>query len=290
MHEEQKKLLAEKGGDYQKEFLDAALDNDKFCELIKGWGFIEGETPKVPETTWSDNELLNPTYQTEEIIAETWADLKFREAARPGTWFSIHVEMIERGKIEKSSHFAGSTNGTKESGHDRIQKALKSKANSPKEVDDRVRDVLRRMGGVTLRGARTTYENCPTARTWWCHQYAKEAQRLFSDSTQDVENLSNTLKKASGFWAVLITSMTSSLTVIGEPGIRSSLIQFRNSLEDGGVNSELDSDQIKNLIRRVGRRAVVQALGALEPQQVLQIIRDEIAPQIPPKKKKQLNK
>ncbi len=274
VNEAQKNLLprkgsSERGGDIQRNFLKAARDYPwDFCKEIRRWGLQEGEEPPIPNKKWSEKEFIDPPSTTERIIVETWRDLTPAEASRSETWFSINLTMIEKNIIE-SSYLAGES-GRGTTGRDFISDALGG--NDPDKVDRCVRRILRRLGGVLERGSRTVYLDCPPARAWWRHRYACETNEIFEHS---IDDLSDLLRKKS-LWNELIPAMTSYLTLIGDSNIRPSLISFLEDKTSGSFdNKEID---IKDLILRIGRRAEIQALGSLSPQQVFEIIRSDIFP------------
>ncbi|MBF2760293.1 MAG: hypothetical protein ISN28_08470 [Ectothiorhodospiraceae bacterium AqS1] len=246
----QKNLLrpSERGGDIQRHFLAKARDNSwDFCEIIRKWGLQEGDEPPVPIRKWSEKELIDPPSYTEEIIVEIWKDLTLAEASKPGTWFSIHLAMMEKGMIH-SSYFAAEHGRT---GRDHISDVLDGNDRDDK-IDRCVRLILRRLGGVLERGKRTVYENCPVARAWWRYRYAKEANGIFE--RQETKDLSNLLRKKP-VWNSLIPAMTSSLTLIGDSKIRPSLVSFLGS--EAKSSDDLTKKEIDHLIRLIGRRSEI---------------------------------
>ena len=255
-----------RGGDEQREFIGLVRDDaGAFCARLRSWGLTGGETPPVMDEALSEREFVDPSWSTECAIAATWGALPVRLAARPETWVRVHVELIEQGKIE-SSYLAAGTRG--EPGHSQIAQALRR--NNSKKVDDRVRAVLRRLGGIVSdRANRTAFVDCPLAKAWWRHRYAQEAHRVFHrDSPED---LSRALRKRFR-WERLVEDMISRLTVIGDNAIRPALVQC---LADGIGSTP---EEMERLTPWVGRRSTLQALGALGPQHVLDLVTQEFAP------------
>ena len=264
----QKNLLPKRdsgarGGDKQRAFLRIAIgDEAEFCRFVRSWGLRQGKTPPVMETPLSERELSDPPWSTECVIATTWADLPVNLAARPETWTRIHIEMIERDLI-RSSYLAASRNG--ESGKGSIARALNG--NDPQLVDDCVRRVLRRLGGVIeARANRTAFLDCPLSRAWWRHRYATEAHECFG--RRRVEDLSAALRPRFR-WEALVEAMVSKLTVIGDSAIRPALAQC---LADGAGST---SREVADLLGWIGRRTTVQALGALGPEYVRRLIAEQ---------------
>lgn len=254
-----------RGGDEQREFIRLVKDDaGAFCARLRSWGLTAGQAPPVMDEALSEREFLDPSWSTECAIAATWGALPVRLAARPETWVRVHVELIEQGKIE-SSYLAAGTRG--EPGHSQIAHALRR--NNSKKVDDRVRDVLRRLGGIVSdRANRTAFMDCPLAKAWWRHRYAQEAHRVFLRHSP--EDLSRALRKPFR-WERLVEDMISRLTVIGDSAIRPALVQC---LAEGIGNTP---KEMERLTPWIGRRSTVQAFGALGPQYVLDLVTKEFA-------------
>ena len=254
-----------RGGDEQREFIRLVReDAGAFCARLRSWGLTAGEAPPVMDEALSEKEFLDPSWSTECAIADTWGALPVRLSARPETWVRVHVELIEQGKIE-SSYLAAGTRG--EPGHSQIVQALRR--NNSKKIDDCVRAVLRRLGGiVSYRGNRTAFMDCPLAKAWWRHRYAQEAHRVFLRHSP--EDLSRALRKRFR-WERLVEDMISRLTVIGDSAIRPALVQCLAE-GIGGTPEEME-----RLTPWIGRRSTVQAFGALEPQYVLNLVTKEFA-------------
>lgn len=252
-----------RGGDEQREFVRlAARDPQAFCELVRGWGLKRGETPPVPETRLTEKEFVDPPWTTECAVAKTWAALPPSLAARPETWTRIHVELIEQGLI-KSWYLARNGNG--ESGRTRIARVLRGTQAKP--VDDCVRTVLRRLGGVIERANRTAFVDCPLSRAWWRYRYAQEAHETFGRTS--VEALSRALRRPAFRWTSLVESMVSRRTVIGDRAIRPAVVQC---LAEGVARK---TGEMADVLDWIGRRSTVQALGALGPEYVLEIVSEQ---------------
>ena len=264
----QKRLLPKRdsgarGGEEQREFLRlVAGDGAGFSKFVKSWGLRQGKTPPITDIRLSERELADPPWSTERVIAATWVDLPVNLAARPETWTRIHIEMIEQGRI-RSSYLAA--NSTSESGRERITDVLNGQ--DPQQVDECVRAVLRRLGGVIeARANRTAFLDCPLARAWWRHRYATEAHKCFD--CHSVEDLSAALRPRFR-WEALVEAMVSKLTVIGDSAIRPALVQC---LADGTGKT---GREVGDLLGWIGRRTTVQALGALGPDYVRKLVTEQ---------------
>ena len=251
-----------RGGGKQREFIRlVAEDREELCNHVRSWGLTVGASPPVTDRPMSEREFANPPWSTECAIALTWAALPLSQAARPETWTRINVEMMERGRI-KSSYLAASSTG--ESGRSRIARALQG--TDPQAVDSCVRTILRRLGGVIERANRTAFLDCPLAKTWWRHYFATEAHSTFD--RRSVEVLSAALRPTYR-WEKLVEAMVSKLTIIGDSAIRPAIVEcFAEGV--GGTGQE-----VADVLGWVGRRSTVQALGALGPEYVLQVVGEQ---------------
>ena len=268
LEDAQKRLLPKldsglRGGDEQREFIrQAAVAPQEFCERVRSWGLRRGETPPVTERPLTEKEFVDPPWSTECVVASTWEELPAGLASRPETWMRINLEMIEQGRI-KSAYLAADASG--ESGRARIAQALKGQ--DPQRVDGCVRAVFRRFGGVISdRANRTAFIDCPMAKVWWRHRYAGETHRAFNRGS--VEELSNALRPRSR-WEPLVEAMISKLTVVGDACIRPALVQC---MAEGVGNT---GEEVKDVLAWIGRRSTVQALGAMGPEQVFEMVAEE---------------
>ena len=257
-----KRASGARGGGKQREFIRlVAEDQEGLCDHVRSWGLTTGALPPITDRRLSEKEFANPPWSTECAIASTWAAIPVSQVARPETWTRINIEMMEHGRI-KSSFLAASNTG--ESGRSRIAKALKG--TDAQEVDSCVRTVLRRLGGVIERANRTAFLDCPLAKTWWRHYFATEAHSTFGRHSREV--LSAALRPTYR-WERLVEAMVSKLTIIGDSAIRPAIIEC---FAEGAGGS---GQEVADMLAWVGRRSTIQALGALGPEYVLQVIEQQ---------------
>ena len=254
-----KRASGARGGAKQRDFIRlVAEDQEGFCSYVRSWGLTTGSSPPVTDMRLSEREFVNPPWSTECAIASTWASLALSQAARPETWTRINVGMMENGRI-KSSFLAASNTG--ESGRSRIARALQE--TDPQVIDSCVRTILRRLGGVIERANRTAFLDCPLAKTWWRHYFAREAHSTFG--RHSVEVLSTALRPTYR-WERLVEAMVSKLTIIGDRAIRPALVEcFAEGAGSAG-------QEVADMLAWVGRRSTIQALGALGPEYVMQVL------------------
>lgn len=268
----QKKLLPKKishsrGNVDQVGFIRSAGENhEDFCKHLKTIEINKGSTPPVTKLRFTEQEFLDPPWSTELEIARTWGEISANLAARPETWTRINLELLKNGLI-KSSFLAA--NGKSISGRSRIAQTISD--NNPNDIDKCVRTIFRHLGGIIAeRGYRTAFLDCPIAKAWWRHRYAKEANLAFPEF--EIKELSNSLR-LTFCWEELIQSMVSRLTIIGDSSIRPAVVRcFACKM----VNSKSD---VNKLFKWIGKRSTVQALGALDAQDVFKIIYEYLSNQ-----------
>ena len=272
LHSAHKVLLPkppDRGNDKQKDLIrKAASDPESFVSEIRAWGAMDGSKPEVLPVKLTERQFLDPPWETEVRIYETWKELSTGIAARPGTWTSIHLALIEAEIIEPS-FLAADSNSLGQSGKWVIHEALRS--NEGELVDKCVRSILRRMGGIpAVRGYRTSFVDCPIAKAWWRHRYAQGARDSFlNHGDVTLKDLSNVLRH-SKFWTEFIDSMMRRLTIIGSQCLRDSIVR------ELVRNDQWTKKQFKDFLNAIGQRCVSQCLPALPVHKIWQIIEEEI--------------
>ena len=247
----------------QLDFLERVVEGGKqFSEYIKNEvGVLPGKSAPLPSVAWTDRELHNMPWHTEKEVFDIFSDLALSQASCPETWARAILDFIQHDRFE-CAFLAWQSSID---GKSRIHKALKNSDDT--EINACVRAVFRRMGGVYRdRGKRSAFIDCPIARAWWRHYYARETRQFFVQD--EVEAISSSLRD-SNIWEELIQAMVSRLTVIGAISIRAALIHLLSTREQL-------KHQVREIFNAVGRRCAVQAMPVLSAPLVLQIIETEI--------------
>ena len=264
-YEAQKNLLQEKGSEAQKQFLHMARDKQSaFCHHISQWGLPDVEI-SIPKTAWSEQQFKNPPWSKDTgTVLDAWhKQIVPQDACKAQYWFAVHVKLMKAGIIE-SRYFGFKEN---HSGYNAIKRSLDS--NDAKEIDGSVRDVLRRLGGIPhVRGKRTAYADCPTARLWWRYHYAVEYLQCFDKAR--AEDIYNFLQN-SGMWNQLVDAMVSRMTVVGDRHVRPALITYLMQKKC------TKGDETREVINEIGRRSVARKFGILPPPEILSIFTKELS-------------
>ena len=272
LEEEQKRLVIPKskselrGSAEQRLFVGQVANSpSEFCERARAWVSNSGDIPALLPRKLSYTEYHNPPYKTETEIAKTWSYLSPSLASRPGTWVRISLELVENSIIQ--GHYFVSGGSGKYYGKDKINRTLNK--NIPDEIDNCVRDIFRKMGGlIHVRGKRTTFIDCPLAKCWWRHRIACETHSHFRNF--EIEDYSDLLRNNPVVWQELVEAMVSRLTIIGDQNVRPAIVRYLteyNNTSQATVRSLLDS---------IGRRSTMQALGSLDPHRIFDLIQSEI--------------
>lgn len=273
LQDKQRQLLRKDNDEGRRRFLKLVLEGeDAFCDELNSWGLEGDKPPPVLSKPMGENQFRDPPFSIEERIYETWSFLSPNLAARPGTWVSIHIELIRKGLI-KSQFLA--VRGNAATGRETILLALSKRKGDNERAQDRVdrctRAVLRRLGGVVERGYRTTWLDCPLAKAWWRHRYAIEAHQQFG-GTMSVKDLSWVLRD--GVWEPLVQSMISRLTVIGDIKTRPSVIRWL--LENEPKKRGIQARECQEILNVVGRASAKTAFGALDLESAFEAISCEL--------------
>ena len=251
----------------QKEFAETAMDQNgrnfigyfkSHCktEPLDSWNI------SYPKRPFTEAEFSDPPQDTERAVFKALRDLPQRLASSPAFWASYHLGIIES-NIIKPSYLAKGQIG--KSGQGRIEKALVSCGKKP--LDDCVRTILRRMGGLPeARGSVSVFQDCRTARGWWRGFFADE---VCGELGTDEDKVWRVLR-TSQVWEQLTGYVVQKLTVLGDTKIRIPLIAYMTDM-DPVPN---DKEMIQGILDRIGQRTAYQMMGVLSPRENLEIIRD----------------
>lgn len=251
----------------QKEFAELAMDSNvgRFVDYFKfhcKTEPLERNGISCPERPFTEAEFSDPPQDTEQTVFKALRNLPQRLACSPAFWASYHLGIIES-DIIKPSYMAKGQIG--KSGQGRIEKALGSYGKKP--LDDCVRTILRRMGGLPeARGSVSVFQDCRTARAWWRGFFADEVCRELGTDEDKVWKALRTNQ----VWEQLTGYVVQKLTVLGDTRIRIPLIAYVADT-DPVPN---DRETIQNILNRIGQRTAYQMMGVLSPRENLEIIKD----------------
>ena len=253
-----------KGADIQRKFLEAAQDTDEFLAYFKTVKVQEGDDLEPLADQMSEAEFVNPPSDTERRLFEGWRELTPRIACRTQFWARVTLRHIEEGRIESS--FLAARDGGHMTGKQRIDLALgKSGQESTGLLDDCVRSVLRRFGGLPeARGNRSVYVNCPLARAWWRERLVEQVAED-EDSRWRIRRVVH--PRSQQYWEELVTFIVSRNSVFGSIEVRKTLIRTLANALDGHPRSGLGTTK--------GLKRVCRSLSSIQASRELSVIPTE---------------
>ena len=260
-----RRLLRDKGGAYQRRFLRAARDNETFVGFVREEaGAYAGKTPPLHDSPMTESEFKDPPWTTEMSLYEAWSDLPARTACRPAFWADVTSRHVEDARIDAS--YLAANGGTAAGGAQRMELALSD--DSPqreKRIDDCVRTILRRLGGLPeARGARTVYVDCPFARAWWRERLVREIGENRGVTPDEVRAV---LRLSQSYWEELVTLVVSRNSVLGSDRVRSSFIL--------GLADLLETEPESPLRTGKELRHACRALGVVQASRELSVLEEE---------------
>ena len=273
----QSDLLYEKGSILQKNFLDAARDDNAFVQWIEDSVELWNKGDKFE--LWADR-LSEAQYKElpkadEKELFEKWKNLTPAQAGHETFWGYVTLEHIKRGII-KAAHLAASKGGSP-SGLERIDQVLSS--GQEVLIDRTVRAILRRLSGLLERGARSVYVDCPFARAWWRGYIAHQVHK---DTGADLDRVVEVLTVSPDYWERLIVLIVSRNSVLGDNKIRTALIwALSERINDRSNVNLFSSSALKTVSRQIGRRAALRELGVFEVDELKEQIMKPILSNVP---------
>ena len=248
-----------KGSERQHEFLHSVRCNESFLEFFRRSMSTSGscEMPLISDRL-TENEFKDPPTSTEASLHRSWIDLTPSISCRTTFWAFLTCRHIEQGKVDAIYLAANGQAGV--SGAERVDLALRDGA--AKSIDDCVRNVLRRLGGLPgVRGKRSVYVDCPFARAWWRERLVADISRgdgECADLIREVVRVSQT------YWENLVDLIVSRNSVLGSGEVRNAFILALANLFAENLDSPLRT--AKNL------RLACRVLGAIQASRELSIL------------------
>lgn len=284
-----KNLLHEKGGDSQREFLEATRTSESFVSFMdERVGLEEEATPlaqnaagfqedndsfemlSVPLTEKEFKDMPKPR---EKELFEKWWNLTPVQASEENFWGHLTLEHIRVGIIQ--SPYLAANGGDLPGGLDRIDKALTGK--DRRAIDSAVRTILRRLGGLPeARGARSVYSNCPFARAWW-RGYV--VHQVCESTDANPNKVVKTLRASQEYWEQLISLVISRNSVLGDTKVRTALIWALSELKgEKGKEALFLVKTLKQISRQIGVRLAWQELAVFDVEELKDIMEREFLP------------
>ena len=262
-------LLRNKGGGLQEDLLHAVRDSGRFLEFMEPIRLHGSRKVVLCPYPLTAAEYRNPPVDTQMMLYEVWETLTPRTACRSAFWANVTCSHIRDGRME-SVYLAAS--GGSVDGAERIDRAIAETGDTrSKRMDDCVRTVLRRLGGLPeARGNRTVYVDCPLARTWWREHFVIQAGH---HDTELQAKIRDVLRLNKAYWEQLVVMVVSRNSVMGSQEIRNALIVRLAEAIRLGDNPRVTT--AKGLVRGCRNLSALQAgreLSVLDATELAEVI------------------
>lgn len=271
-------LLKEKGGELQRQFLTATKNRNDFIAFVDTRA---GETPGASvglfQGAITESSLKEFPASSEQAMYDTWKDLTPRVACRTSFWSNVTLRHLRSGVIREASWLA--TNGGKnETGTERIDRALarleRGLSGGAKQVDDCVRTVLRRMGGLPVeRSHRSVLVDCSFGRAWWRERLIRRILRR--GGVENRQAIQDVVRCSQTYWERLVSMIVSRGSVFGSVTVQDAFINSMAKHFGDNPNTQLKTaTSLTAALRRLSNIAAARELGFLEFDEVGAIVDD----------------
>ena len=266
-----RKLLRSKGSTDQRAFLEAVRNDDAFLQVFKDEVVTQGSgKPQLSPEILTENEYKHPPVSTEVALYNAWEGLTPRIACRTTFWANLTCLHIENNRINAAYLAANGNIGS--TGIERIDRALSSNGDeSSKPIDECVRTVLRRLGGLPeARGNRSVYVDCPFSRAWWRERLVAEV----SDGNPDmIPNVREVTRINQTYWEELVVLVVSRNSVLGSRKVRDLFILMLANLISRETNTSLRvANNLRTACRMVGAIQASRELSILDHNELLELL------------------
>ena len=258
-----RKLLRTKGGPEQRGFLQVVRDDEEFLRVVRNSVGTDGSRdPSLCPYVLTESEFKQPPASTEADLYRAWSSLTPRVACRTTFWASLTCLHIENERIRAAYLAANGIAGA--TGAERIDRVLMDESEgAAKPIDDCVRTVLRRLGGLPDRGNRSVYADCPFARAWWRERLVNEVSNGDSGRAEDIREVTRVNPT---YWEELVVLVVSRNSVLGSHEVRNTFIR---SLADLFVREN------ETPLRKAMRlRAACRMVGTIQASRELSVLEE----------------
>lgn len=193
-----------------------------------------------PRDRLTPGEFVKPPVELEEELGRSWQALPPRLASLPVFWLLCHVAWIKEGRLGDSGHL--------------VRAALMTEGSPAKDSEARTRNLLRRTGGIFVRGNVSVFSDCPMAQAWWRWHLALQVARVTGGKVGRAEAHA-TLRANHPAWEELAMLSLRRITVVNQPRARAAVVSRLHSSWAG--TGKLDKNQVKEIavqFARVGLR------------------------------------
>ena len=162
-----------------------------------------------PRDRLTPGEFVKPPFELEVELGRTWRNLPPRLASQPVFWLLCHVAWIEQSRLGDSGHS--------------VRAALMTEGSPAKDSEARTRNLLRRTGGIFVRGKVSVFSDCPMAQAWWRWQLALRVEQVAEGRVDRVE-AHETLRANHPAWEELVMLSLRRITVVNHPRARAAVV------------------------------------------------------------------
>lgn len=189
-----------------------------------------------PRERLTPGEFVKPPVELEEELGRSWQALPPRLASQPLFWLLCHVVWIEEGRLGDSGHL--------------VRAALMTEGSSAKDSEARTRNLLRRTGGIFVRGNVSVFSDCPMAQAWWRWHLALQVARVTAGKVGRAEAHA-TLRANNPAWEELAMLSLRRITVVNQPLARAAVVsRLHRSWTSTG---KLDKTKVKEIAMQFAR-------------------------------------
>lgn len=259
----QRARLKVKGGERQRAFLALLSDSEKFLNDIEAEVKVtEGRTLPLFDGPLTESSFKDPTWDQEARMYELWREVPPRITCRVSFWASVTLDHIRSGTISHPTWLAAN-GGSAETGEERVDRALHNQTDD-KAVDDCVRTVFRRMGGLPLaRGNRSVFVNPTFGRAWWRERIVSGILKQ-ENAVEKRSALMKVVRRNQQYWENLVTMIVSRSSVFGSGNVQAAFINSLAKHFREHHDSPLQTAKTLNIaLRRFSNLAASRELGVL---------------------------
>ena len=272
-------LLKEKGGDTQREFLEAVKDSSDFLALLmERVRLVDGEPLPLFDGALTESSFKEPPHDQEGRMYEIWCAVPPRTACRVSFWAGVTLEHIRSGKIGDASWLAANGGISGEERIDRVLMNGSGDIKAIKAIDGCVRTVFLRMSGLpAARGNRSVFVNPTFGRAWWRERMvARILER--GQGVERREALLDVVRCRQEYWESLVTMIVSRGSVFGSVDVQDALVNglARHMREDPDTPLR-SASTLKRMLRRLSNLASSREIGVLTFDEISHTIGDLIA-------------
>lgn len=272
------RLLGEKGGRFQRQFLDAAKDVGAFVEFMDDHvGVRSGEPVGVFKAPLTEQSFKDMTAGQEEAAFSLWDGVPPRVACRVSFWAEVTIQHLKAGVIQQA-YWLAANGGRNESGEERIDRALQSEGiQGAKLADDCVRTILRRMSGLpSARGNRSVFVNPSFGRAWWRERLVRRVAGR--EGNESKRAISNVVRSSQQYWENLVMMIVSRGSVLGSVDVQDAFIDaLAEHLRVDGGSPLKAANSLRSAMRRLSNVAASRELGVWQFSEIGELMRELLA-------------